>query len=137
MNKIKFIIALLLIMMFTYGNSFAMNGFYSFEDENGVIHFSNIGGDVRFKPVSRPERVGGGIISVSKSRIYSLIEKISRRHSVDSRLVKAIVKVESDFNPNAVSKAGAKGLMQLMPETAYDLNVSDPFSPSASVIKRV
>ena len=61
------------------------------------------------------------------------IEKISNRHSIDSRLVKAIVKVESDFNPNAVSKKGAKGLMQLMPETANDLNVSDPFNPYESI----
>lgn len=62
-----------------------------------------------------------------KSRIENAIEQASK-YNVDSNLIKAIIKVESDFNPNTVSSAGAKGLMQLMPENCRDLGVTDPFN---------
>lgn len=63
-----------------------------------------------------------------KSRIENAIEQASKKYNVDSNLIKAIIKVESDFNPNTVSSAGAKGLMQLMPENCRDLGVTDPFN---------
>ncbi|NMS89703.1 lytic transglycosylase domain-containing protein [Clostridioides difficile] len=64
----------------------------------------------------------------TKSRIENAVEQASKRYNVDSNLIKAIIKVESDFNPNTVSSAGAKGLMQLMPENCRDLGVTDPFN---------
>ncbi|HGM3507183.1 TPA: lytic transglycosylase domain-containing protein [Clostridioides difficile] len=63
-----------------------------------------------------------------KSRIENAVEQASKKYNVDSNLIKAIIKVESDFNPNTVSSAGAKGLMQLMPENCRDLGVTDPFN---------
>ncbi|MCC0641123.1 MULTISPECIES: lytic transglycosylase domain-containing protein [unclassified Clostridioides] len=63
-----------------------------------------------------------------KSRIESAVEQASKKYNVDANLIKAIIKVESDFNPNTVSSAGAKGLMQLMPENCKDLGVTDPFN---------
>lgn len=63
-----------------------------------------------------------------KSRIENAIEQASKKYNVDSNLIKAIIKVESDFNPNTVSSAGAKGLMQLMPENCRDLGVTNPFN---------
>jgi soluble lytic murein transglycosylase-like protein len=65
--------------------------------------------------------------------IDSIVEQAALRHEVDPNLVRAIVSVESNFNPHAVSRKGAIGLMQLMPHTARSLNVSNPFDPRQNV----
>lgn len=63
----------------------------------------------------------------------AIIEKIAEKHSVDSTLVKAIIRVESNFNPVAVSPKGAQGLMQLMPGTAARFNVDNVFDPADNI----
>jgi len=69
----------------------------------------------------------------SRMEIENIIEDISNKHGVNPKLVKALIKQESGFNPNAVSKVGAKGLMQLMPATAKDLGVTDMTNPQQNV----
>ena len=64
---------------------------------------------------------------------HSIITKVAKRHQVDPALVKAIILAESEYNPNAVSRKGAKGLMQLMPHTAQSLGVEDIFDPEHNI----
>ncbi len=71
--------------------------------------------------------------SSSKSHIKDLISKISKKHGVDEKLVNAVIKQESGYNAKAKSKAGAQGLMQLMPATAKSLGVTDPYNPVQNV----
>lgn len=68
-----------------------------------------------------------------KSQLLNMINQVANKHGVDERLVQALIKQESGFNPNAKSKAGALGLMQLMPSTAKALGVADPLNPTQNV----
>lgn len=69
----------------------------------------------------------------SRIEIENIIDDISEKHGINSKLVKALIKQESGFNPKAVSKVGAKGLMQLMPATAKNLGVTDVTDPVQNV----
>jgi soluble lytic murein transglycosylase-like protein len=103
---------------------------YSFIDENGVPHFSNVPVDSRYRlkgsPTVVPQKNG-------VEEYDNHINQAARRHQVDPLLIKAIVEVESAFDRYAVSKKGAIGLMQLMPETAADMQVVDPFDPGENI----
>jgi len=105
---------------------------YTFTDSAGVVHFSNIPNDQRFRPVGGTNR-----FSISNARLESFFDShiydAARFYGVDPLLIKAVIKRESNFNRFARSKKGALGLMQLMPDTAQDMDVKDYFDPRENI----
>lgn len=84
------------------------------------------------RQAERPERSATG--HIASLSLEQLIERASRRYGVEASLIRAVIKAESNFNPRAVSAAGAQGLMQLMPATAKGLGVTNSFDPEQNVM---
>ena len=86
---------------------------------------------------SAPDRNADVVVSLALGKksepFHPIILRAASRHEVDPALIKAIIMVESRYNPHAISKQGAKGLMQLMPRTARSLGVEDSFNPEHNV----
>src|SRR4029079_13479105 len=77
--------------------------------------------------------VSRGVSPARRAPYDPLIATAAARHNLPRRLIEAVITVESNFDPRAVSSKGAQGLMQLMPGTARDLAVADPFDPAANI----
>jgi soluble lytic murein transglycosylase-like protein len=86
-------------------------------------------------PKAAPEiyRTTKGRLSTRAAQYDALIEENASAHGVSPHLVRAVIQQESGFNPNARSHKGAMGLMQLMPATAAELGVNDPYDPSENI----
>ncbi len=108
---------------------------YTYVDKNGVRHFTNVPHleSVRYKIYIKEPSTQHPDPS-SSTRYDHLIAEASRRYGVNEPLLKAMIKAESNFNPRAVSKKGAKGLMQLMPENIRAFRVKDPFDPRENIM---
>ncbi len=83
--------------------------------------------------MSQSSEINNAKPGANKAQLLGMINKISQLHGVDEKLVQAVIKQESGFNPNATSKVGAMGLMQLMPSTAKSLGVNDPYNATQNV----
>jgi len=109
---------------------------YTTMDADGVIHFTNVptADKYEYKLYLKENREKKETFAPGPSKYDDLIRKASKRYGVDFSLLKAVIHVESGFNPSAVSGKGAKGLMQIMPGNFNGLDVSDPFNPSQNIM---
>ena len=103
---------------------------YRYVDEDGVIHFSNVPNHYRYRLYISD---GNMDYQAYFDRYDKIIRQAARKHGIDSSLIKAVIRAESDFDKHAVSSKGAQGLMQLMPETAKELEVEDSFDPKENI----
>ncbi|RLB70750.1 MAG: lytic transglycosylase [Deltaproteobacteria bacterium] len=99
-------------------------GIYRYVDQQGQIHYTNVPTTSKFR-LYREEG--------EPYRLETLITHFAQKFQLDRSLIKAVIKAESNFNPQVVSVKGAQGLMQLMPETAKEVGVNNPFDPSESI----
>lgn len=108
---------------------------FKYVDEHGVLHLTNVPTrpNVNYVMVYREKRVLFKINPTDVIKYDQLISKASDKYNVESALIKAVIKAESNFNHRAVSPKGAQGLMQLMPRTAHALQVKDSFHPENNI----
>lgn len=113
--------------------------FYQYTDEDGTIHITNVPTTSKYKwmmkerPSSLLSPSNPAYRNISRHRFDEMIASAAERYGIDPTLVKAIVKAESDFDEYAVSRKGARGLMQLMPETASRMGVRNIHDPEENV----
>ena len=105
-----------------------------YQSSDGRLYFTNIPAPHhRPSPVTATARPPPPPAPAAHASTRRLVSELARQHHIESRLLQAIIQVESAFNPRAVSHAGAQGLMQLMPATAKRYRVADPFNPRANI----
>ena len=107
---------------------------YMYIDANGVMHFTNTptSNEHEYK-VYVKERTSISKKFSATNKYDHFISNASEQTGVDSRLLKAMIKAESDFDPRAISKKGAMGLMQIMPENFKMLDLENPFDPRQNI----
>lgn len=133
MKKTRHPIILLLLISLGGSASTAFADFYSFTDDEGVVHITNVPTSSRYKWMMEERRTIVKPANMSQKEFEEIIIGASAKYGIDPKLVKAIVKAESDFDSKAVSVKGARGLMQLMPETAKRMGVRDVHDPEDNV----
>lgn len=109
---------------------------YRLVDGAGVVHLTNAPADPRYRGLPAVSGTATGwlrLTETSRRQYATEIREISARHGVDPTLVESVIRAESAFNPTAVSRTGARGLMQLMPKTALALGVRDSFNPRENI----
>ena len=117
---------------------------YVYTDDEGSVTLSNISADSRYQVLIDEQKE---IIPVTtlvtvqklpvrherKNQYNQIVDKAAHAYGLDSALLHAVISVESRYNSKAVSKKGAIGLMQLMPETAHRYGVTDSFDPAQNI----
>jgi soluble lytic murein transglycosylase len=121
--------------LFAPGIVRAGGAIYTYTDQAGVTHYTNTpGGDSRYqRVVFRDETRLWRPTAPVHTRYDDLIGETARVYRLPPALVKAVIAAESAFDPLAVSRRGAQGLMQLMPDTAASLGVADPLEPASNL----
>ena len=116
---------------------------YSYTDSNGTPHFSNVPDDKRYAIYLRTQsdspltallsQSGYRFNLANQKRFLPLIEEAARKFQIDAGLLHAVIAAESGYNPAAVSRKGATGLMQIMPDTARRYGVSNLYDPKQNI----
>ena len=114
---------------------------FAYTDDQGVTHFSNVPVDNHYRLLIASPPDDPVIAKPGKPRNWlalsaaydSMIENAAQAHTVHPALIRAVIVVESGFNPRALSRRGAVGLMQLLPETARRYGVSDSYDPAQNI----
>ncbi len=110
---------------------------FFYRDKKGVMHFTNAPASEKYRPYFKEAykyRVPAFTADTNPRQYRRFIDEASRVHGISSALLKAIIKVESDYNPRAVSRKGAKGLMQIMPENFAVCNINNPYDPRQNIM---
>lgn len=105
---------------------------YQYIDANGTISLTNVPTDLRYRRIT-PQQPNRLHPLLSERELEPMISRYSRQHQLHPALIRAVIKAESGFDPMAVSRAGAIGLMQLMPQTAVRLEVRDLYDPEDNI----
>ena len=140
----------LLSLMFLFQSSAVQADIFRFEDDQGIVHFTNVPTETKYRLYLREYQKANSSSPALKAQkkppllarnlsaespvIENHIIEASQFYGLDPKLVQAVIQVESNFDPTAVSPKGAQGLMQLMPQTARDMQVADPFQPRDNII---
>jgi hypothetical protein len=127
------VIAVLAAFIITAANV-AHADIYKYVDKEGVLHLTNTPTDhnAKYVMIMKEKRILFRP-NIDVNKYDDLITKAANKFKLDSALIKAVIKAESNFNHRAVSPVGAQGLMQLMPKTASDLKVEDSFHPEKNI----
>jgi soluble lytic murein transglycosylase-like protein len=132
--------ALFFAALLTAAGAGAHSRIYTYMDADGVKHFTDVPDNNRYRllVLSPQELTQSGehynaILLARAARYDSIIERAAISAAVEANLLRAVIVVESGFNPRAVSKRGAVGLMQLMPATASRFGVSNLLDPKENV----
>ena len=127
----------ILLLAFLLTPVTVFSAIYGYEDEQGVYHMTNIrppGGKYRVLVNDQASSTGPTRYKMFNTSAYdTIIEEHSLANGLDPHLVKAVMIAESNGNPDAVSRKGAQGLMQLMPDTALLVNCHNPFDPGENI----
>ena len=134
MPRVPLVSVLAFLLLIPVGQAAA--GAYRLVDADGTVHFTNAPSDPRYRRMAGISGTASGWLrlpGVQTSRYATEIEEAANRYGVPRRLVEALIRVESGFNAAAISTKGARGLMQLMPQTAAILGVRDVFNPRQNI----
>jgi len=118
-----------LVVPFFVGISPADADIYRYVDANGKTCFTDTPTHGQWNMYLKEAAPAG----VAPRSYQEIIRQHATSYRLEEALVKAVIKVESDYQPRIVSKKGAQGLMQLIPETAKELRVNNPFDPSENI----
>lgn len=126
MSKTILISAIILVIIITMGLA-SHADIYKYIDEKGVIHFTNIPMGKGYKKILSENS------TQVKGSYDHIISNKSSKYNIEPDIIKAVITAESNWDPKAISHKGAIGLMQLMPTTAEDMQVSNPFDPEENI----